>query len=156
MKSQVNEVKNFANFHTCDLPYGFGFFHSGTGNINSITVGLIQFVQCILRIFVPLGFASIIWNFSRLKEFIMIKRILPVCTQLYTNILNQPFGSLTFHSWMFCNCPALFNTEHSFTVESTGNAHWLHCKTAILNPAEHTPKVVLQALSVASWTNALE
>ena len=25
----MNEVQNFANFHTCYLPYGFEFFHKG-------------------------------------------------------------------------------------------------------------------------------
>ena len=28
-KSQMNEVQNFANFHTCYLPYGFEFVHKG-------------------------------------------------------------------------------------------------------------------------------
>ena len=28
-KFQMNEVQNFANFHTCYLPYGFEFFHKG-------------------------------------------------------------------------------------------------------------------------------
>ena len=28
-KSQMNEVQNFANFHTCYLPYGLEFFHEG-------------------------------------------------------------------------------------------------------------------------------
>ena len=40
-KSQMNEVQNFANFHTCYLPYGLEFFHKGhPKNINLITVGL--------------------------------------------------------------------------------------------------------------------
>ena len=28
-KFQMNEVQNFANFHTCYLPYGLKFFHKG-------------------------------------------------------------------------------------------------------------------------------
>ena len=28
----MNEVQNFANFHTCYLPYGLKFFHKGHPN----------------------------------------------------------------------------------------------------------------------------